>query len=298
MSFRPRASSPIGADRRHRRGSRRLLPAALRRRSATGGPNVMAALAGVEVDADPGAQRHAGIAARGRGAQRADVRLHRRRRGSGAADASACGSGWRRRASPSSSTSPPRGRTSRIRHQRDLRLIDLATSKVVVTDTTFARVSYDIPGQQQRFARSAACATPRPARRRSSPTTSATGWRRISRLERDARSRSAERRCLRFAPQRDPPGIVLIYGPDAGLVRERVDAMLANAVDDPNDPFSLARLEGDALADDPQRLVEEANTMPLFGGRRAVHVQAPAARISPPRSRCSPPRRPAPIAAS
>lgn len=32
-------------------------------------------------------------------------------------------------------------------------LTDLRTGKVVVTDSTFARVSYDIPGQQQRFAR-------------------------------------------------------------------------------------------------------------------------------------------------
>jgi LPS-assembly lipoprotein len=32
-------------------------------------------------------------------------------------------------------------------------LIEIATNKVVVTGQTFARVSYDIPGQQQRFAR-------------------------------------------------------------------------------------------------------------------------------------------------
>jgi LPS-assembly lipoprotein len=32
-------------------------------------------------------------------------------------------------------------------------LIELATGKVVLTGQTFARVSYDIPGQQQRFAR-------------------------------------------------------------------------------------------------------------------------------------------------
>jgi LPS-assembly lipoprotein len=32
-------------------------------------------------------------------------------------------------------------------------LTEIATGKVVVTGTTFARVSYDIPGQQQRFAR-------------------------------------------------------------------------------------------------------------------------------------------------
>jgi LPS-assembly lipoprotein len=33
------------------------------------------------------------------------------------------------------------------------RLTEVATGKTVVTDTTFARVSYDVPGQQQRFAR-------------------------------------------------------------------------------------------------------------------------------------------------
>jgi len=32
-------------------------------------------------------------------------------------------------------------------------LVELKTGKVVVHDTTFSRVSYDIPGQQQRFAR-------------------------------------------------------------------------------------------------------------------------------------------------
>jgi LPS-assembly lipoprotein len=35
-------------------------------------------------------------------------------------------------------------------------LIDLATNKSVMTGTTFARVSYDIPGQMQRFARARA----------------------------------------------------------------------------------------------------------------------------------------------
>jgi LPS-assembly lipoprotein len=32
-------------------------------------------------------------------------------------------------------------------------LTEIATGKIVVTGTTFSRVSYDIPGQQQRFAR-------------------------------------------------------------------------------------------------------------------------------------------------
>lgn len=75
---------------------------------------------------------------------------------------------------------------------------------------------------------------------------------------------------------RPDPGrpIILLYGPDAGLVRERADALLASAVDDPNDPFSMVRLDGDELAAEPSRLVEEAMTVPLFGGRRAIRVRA------------------------
>src|SRR5712672_1475298 len=68
--------------------------------------------------------------------------------------------------------------------------------------------------------------------------------------------------------------IVLVCGPDAGLVHERAEKIIKASVDDPNDPFALVRIEGDALASDPSRLVEEAHTVPLFGGRRAVWVKA------------------------
>src|SRR3982750_3259575 len=75
---------------------------------------------------------------------------------------------------------------------------------------------------------------------------------------------------------RPDPGrpIILLYGPDAGLVRERADALMASAVDDPNDPFSLVRIDGEDLAAGPSRLVDEAMTVPLFGGRRAIRVRA------------------------
>src|SRR5215467_3806235 len=74
--------------------------------------------------------------------------------------------------------------------------------------------------------------------------------------------------------------VILVFGPDAGLVRERADALIRSAVDDPRDPFGLARLEGDALADAPERLVEEAHTVPLFGGRRAILVKAGSRNFS------------------
>ncbi len=75
----------------------------------------------------------------------------------------------------------------------------------------------------------------------------------------------------RFIARPDPAlPIVLVYGPDAGLVRERVDALVRASVDDPNDPFAFVRIESEEISANPSRLVEEANTIPLFGGRRAV----------------------------
>jgi DNA polymerase-3 subunit delta len=75
---------------------------------------------------------------------------------------------------------------------------------------------------------------------------------------------------------RPDPGrpIILLYGSDAGLVRERADALLGSAVDDPSDPFSLVKLDGDELSAEPSRLIDEAMTIPLFGGRRAIRVRA------------------------
>jgi DNA polymerase III subunit delta len=74
-------------------------------------------------------------------------------------------------------------------------------------------------------------------------------------------------------PDPDRP-IILLYGPDAGLVRERAEALLVSAVDDPDDPFFLVKLDGDELSAEPSRLVDEALTVPLFGGRRAIRIRA------------------------
>ena len=81
-------------------------------------------------------------------------------------------------------------------------------------------------------------------------------------------------------PDRARP-VVLVFGPDAGLVSERVNALIKASVDDVNDPFALARLEAEDLAAEPSRLVEEAQTIPLFGGRRAVWVKAGSRNIAP-----------------
>jgi len=85
-----------------------------------------------------------------------------------------------------------------------------------------------------------------------------------------------------FAARPDPARpVVLLYGPDAGLVHERAERIIRGSVDDLNDPFALVRLEGDDLASTPSRLVEEAHTVPLFGGKRAIWIKAGSRNFAP-----------------
>ena len=70
----------------------------------------------------------------------------------------------------------------------------------------------------------------------------------------------------------------LVFGTDVGLVSERVRRIVKALVDDPADPFQLVRLGSDDLAGDAARLIDEAQTVPLFGGRRAVLVDGTASK--------------------
>ena len=67
--------------------------------------------------------------------------------------------------------------------------------------------------------------------------------------------------------------IILVHGSDSGLVSERCKAILAAALDHPDDPFQLVRLDGDDIAADPPRLADEALTIGLFGGKRVIWVR-------------------------
>jgi DNA polymerase-3 subunit delta len=70
--------------------------------------------------------------------------------------------------------------------------------------------------------------------------------------------------------------LFLLHGADAGLVRESALRLVGRRVDDRHDPFQFVELSGDAVAADPLTLIDEANTAPLFGGRRALLVEAGA----------------------
>ncbi len=79
--------------------------------------------------------------------------------------------------------------------------------------------------------------------------------------------------------------VVLVYGPDQGLVRERSDRLLSGAVEDVNDPFSVAELGGEEVALEPARLMEEALSLSLSGGRRAVRVRGAGDALGEPVTR-------------
>jgi DNA polymerase-3 subunit delta len=65
----------------------------------------------------------------------------------------------------------------------------------------------------------------------------------------------------------------LIYGPDAGLVRERAEILAGTVCPDLKDPFRVADLSAATLASDPARLADEAAQLSLTAGRRVVRVR-------------------------
>lgn len=66
--------------------------------------------------------------------------------------------------------------------------------------------------------------------------------------------------------------IVLVYGPDRGLVSERAKRFAAATGLPLDDPFSVVKLSASSLDADPGRLVDEARTVPMFAARRLIWV--------------------------
>ncbi len=77
-----------------------------------------------------------------------------------------------------------------------------------------------------------------------------------------------------FVKNPDPAArVILIYGPDSGLMRERASVIGKTMVEDLNDPFNAVTLSTAILGDDPARLSDEANAMSMMGGRRLIRVE-------------------------
>ncbi|MER9254965.1 DNA polymerase III subunit delta [Mesorhizobium sp. M0598] len=67
--------------------------------------------------------------------------------------------------------------------------------------------------------------------------------------------------------------IVLLYGPDRGLVAERAKTFAGKTGLPLYDPFSVVRLDGSEVDRDEGRLLDEARTVPMFSERRLLWVR-------------------------
>jgi len=74
--------------------------------------------------------------------------------------------------------------------------------------------------------------------------------------------------------------VILIYGPDAGLMRERSNTIGKTIVADLNDPFNAVTLSSDQIAEDPARLFDEAGAMSLMGGNRLIRIEGGSDKIT------------------
>jgi DNA polymerase-3 subunit delta len=71
----------------------------------------------------------------------------------------------------------------------------------------------------------------------------------------------------------DAVAAVLLYGPDAGLVRERADRLAAAVAGDAADPFRVSDVTAERLREQPSLLADEAAALTFGGGRRVVRLR-------------------------
>ncbi len=84
-----------------------------------------------------------------------------------------------------------------------------------------------------------------------------------------------------FAKNPDPKALaVLIYGPDEGLVRERLKLLTKNVVSDPNDAFNVTDLTAGKVSDTPALLMDEAQSISMLGGRRVIRLRDASDKIT------------------
>jgi len=78
--------------------------------------------------------------------------------------------------------------------------------------------------------------------------------------------------------QRPPPDIrfYLLHGIDEGLIHERAKNLVGAVVGHDKDPLRVTRIDRDAVAREPGRLADEAYAVSMFGGHRAIWIEAPS----------------------
>jgi DNA polymerase III subunit delta len=77
-----------------------------------------------------------------------------------------------------------------------------------------------------------------------------------------------------FLAQPDPQiKAILVYGDDAGAVRERSDHFAKRIIDDLKDPFNFIELTEEDLRGDKARLCDEAAALSFTGGERVIRIR-------------------------
>lgn len=78
----------------------------------------------------------------------------------------------------------------------------------------------------------------------------------------------------RFIASPDPGvQVIVIFGPDQGLVRERSNRLAKTVLDDLSDPFRTSDMSDTDLKADPARLADEAAAISMMGGRRVIRIR-------------------------
>lgn len=75
--------------------------------------------------------------------------------------------------------------------------------------------------------------------------------------------------------------VVLVYGPDDGLMRERSVRISKTIVADLEDPFNTITLNGSILIEDTARLNDEANAISMMGGARLIRILDGGDKLTP-----------------
>lgn len=73
----------------------------------------------------------------------------------------------------------------------------------------------------------------------------------------------------------------LVHGTDEGLAHERSRAIISKLIGVDPDPLRLVRLDGDTLARRPEALPDESYAVSMFGGSRAIWIDAQGRDLTP-----------------
>jgi DNA polymerase-3 subunit delta len=85
-----------------------------------------------------------------------------------------------------------------------------------------------------------------------------------------------------FVQNPDPKArVIVIYGPDQGLVTERSKAICMKTVPNLNDPFNVIHLTTPKIMDDKSIFYDEANAQSLMGGNRLIIIKDGADSLTP-----------------